>query len=139
MAELTCQDGVVTWYNPTGALRLELHNKRSKRFQACFVIESGDVKIKLSQETDFNTRMETRSPLSRSNYIRNNNNLQTVFTSTDRSQEVCLTQDDRLILYLEPEVSENLAYQKISFLYDMVPVEQDQPQSSIEGIANFRL
>ena len=134
VAKLTCQDGVVTWYNPTGALRLELHHKLSKRFKACFVIDSSDVTIKLSKETDMKSKIETKSPLSRSNYFLNDHNLETVLTATGgRSQEVCLTQDDKLVLYLEPEVSENLAYQKVSFLYDLIPVNMADEQSSIEG------
>ena len=80
------------------------------------------------------SKIETKSPISRSNYFLNDHNLETVLTATGgRSQEVCLTQDDKLVLYLEPEVSENLAYQKVSFLYDLIPVNMADEQSSIEG------
>lgn len=132
MTKLTCQDGVVTWYNPTGALRLELQPKQVKRFKTCFVVDSGDVTLKVSKET---SRVDIRSPSARSDYLLNDNNLETVLTSQGRSSEVCLPPDESLILYLEPEISELLGYQKISFFYDLVPISTDstEEQSSIEG------
>lgn len=137
VTKLTCKDGIVTWYNPVGALRLELQPKFSARFKACFVVDSGSVRLKVSQEVD--ARREPKSPSDRSNYFMNDHNLQTVLATKGRSQEVCITQENKLLLYLEPEVSEFLGYQKINFLYDMVALDKSEEDAIIEGLYKAKI
>lgn len=130
MTTLTCMDGSVTWYNPNGALRIELRPERTGHFRSCFVLETADVKLKISREADWN--VNSKSPSQRAKFVLNDHNLQTLATSQGTSKEICIDATDSVILYLEPAVDEELGYKKIVFQYDST-MTSDTKQSSIEG------
>lgn len=130
LTTLTCMDGSVTWYNPNGALRIELRPERSGHFRSCFVLETGDVKLKISREADLN--VNSRSPSQRAQFILNNHNLQALVTSEGTSKEICIYATDSVILYLEPEFDEKVGYKTIVFQYDSTMTSETK-QSSIEG------
>lgn len=111
-------DGSVTWYNPIGALRIELRPEIPGKFKSCFVVETGDVKLKISREAELN--INSKSPSQRNQFIQNDNNLQTLVTSRGKSHEVCIQATNSVILYLEPEIVETLASKRIVFQYDLV-------------------
>lgn len=127
-------DGSVTWYNPVGALRIELRPERPGHFRSCFVVDTGDVKLKVSREADLN--INTKSPTQRTKFILNDNNLQTLITSEGRSNEVCIDATNSVILYLEPEVDSRLGYKKVVFQYDSTYTSEVE-KSSIEGNFHF--
>lgn len=129
LTTLTCMDGSVTWYNPTGALRIELRPERPGHFRSCFVVDSGDVKLKVSREADLD--INTKSPSQRTRFILNDHNLQTLITSKGKSNEVCIQATNSVILYFEPEVDSRLGYQKIFFQYDTTFTPEVE-KSSIE-------
>lgn len=121
---MSCLDGKVTWYNPTGALRIELRPKHAATFRSCFITESGKANIKVSQEKE--TTVDSKLPSVRSNYVLNEHNLQTLTSSSGSSSEFCVTSSEHLILYLEAEATVNLGYQKIVFYYDNILVQNPQ-------------
>lgn len=127
--KLTCHEGSVTWYNPVGALRLELSPALTKAFRLCFVMETGNAEIKVSKESD--DAINTKSPSQRSGYLLNDSNLKTIVTTTGASDETCLTSDGSVILYIEPEFMESLGYQKVFFQYDVTPLS-DITEPSME-------
>lgn len=129
LTTLTCKDGSITWYNPTGALRLELRPERTEDFRACFVLDSGDVKLKVSREAELS--INSKSPSQRSQFIMNDHNLQTLSKSTGRSKELCIDVKTSVILYLESEVSEDIASKRVVFQYDITTGSQPD-ESSIE-------
>lgn len=127
LVSLSCLDGKVTWYNPVGALRIELRPNLSGTFRSCFITESGKARIKVSQEKEI--VVNSKSPSERSSYVMNDHNLQPLMSSTGSSSEVCLTSSEHLILYLEPEITEGLSYQKVVFYYDNSLEKNPQTQS----------
>lgn len=129
VASASCPDGSITWYNPVGALRLELNPSNVPHFKTCVVIKSGNVKLKLSQEIDVN--INSKSPTLRSKYVLNDSNLKTLMTSHGTSPEYCITSREPVVVYIEPERTEHLGYQKIVILYDSTHVMED-PSASME-------
>ncbi|XP_045212344.2 meteorin-like protein [Mercenaria mercenaria] len=129
LTTLTCMDGTVTWYNPTGALRIELKPERTGNFRSCFIVNTGDVKLKVSREVDLN--INSKSPSQRNKFELNDHNLQTLVTFEGKSKEVCIQATDSVILYLEPEVDETLGYKKVVFQYDLTFIPKDE-KSPIE-------
>lgn len=137
VAQLTCQTGSVTWYNPTGALRLEVKPQRSTQFTACFVVESGDVQLKLSQESD--VIINAGAPTERSNHVMNDHNLKTLYMGKGRSKELCMSATAPVTLYLESEVSAILGMRKVSLQYDISEYRTPEEDTSIEGNLMCRL
>ena len=129
-AKLTCNEGSVTWYNPIGALRLELSPRIAETFRLCFVLETRNAKIKVSQEKD--KALNAKFPPHRSKYILNDSNMVPLLTALGTSKEYCLSSEHPVILYLEPDLSEDLGYQKITFQYDVIK-QNDFSEPSIEG------
>lgn len=121
-SKLTCHEGSVTWYNPVGALRLELSPTLTKAFRFCFVMETGNAMIKVSKESD--DAINTKSPPQRSQYILNDSNLKTIVTASGASKEYCMTSEEPIVLYIEPELTEHLGYQKVFFQYDITPLSE---------------
>ena len=119
-AKLTCHEGSVTWYNPVGALRLEISPTFTKAFRLCFVTDTGTAEIKVSQESD--QIVNTKSASQRSAYVLNDSNLKTVATASGASKEHCISSEEAIILYIEPEYSGALGYQKVLFQYDVKQV-----------------
>ena len=119
-AKLTCHEGSVTWYNPIGALRLEISPTFTKAFRLCFVTDTGNAEIKVSQESD--QIVNTKSASHRSAYVLNDSNLKTVATASGASKEHCISSEEAIILYIEPEYSGALGYQKVLFQYDVKQV-----------------
>lgn len=138
LTTLTCMDGSVTWYNPIGALRVELRPEMPGKFQSCFIVETGDLKLKVSREAELN--INSKSPSERNQFILNDNNLQPLVTSRGKSNEVCIQATNSVILYLEPEVDETLESKRVVFRYDLVyvpkveksPIEECRPCSEYE-------
>ncbi|WAQ96185.1 METRL-like protein, partial [Mya arenaria] len=130
VAQLTCQSGSVTWYNPTSALRLEVKPQKMRSFTACMIIDSDDVMLKMSRENDIT--VNTRSPTERTRHVLNDHNLKEVYTGTGRSQEICLTSKGPLSLYLEAEESAVLGSRKVVIQYDISEYRTDQQDTSIE-------
>lgn len=127
LVSVSCLDGKVTWYNPTGALRIELRPKLAGTLRSCFIIDSGKANIKVSLEKEMT--VNPKSPYGRSNYVLNDHNLQTLMSSSGSSSEFCLTSSEHVVLYLEPEATVNLSYQKIVFFYDNSVVQNAQRPS----------
>ena len=127
---LSCQEGSITWYNPKDALRLEIKPDRLAHFKSCFVVESGQTRLKISREVK--SPINSKSPTARSDYELNDHNLKTLMTSEGTSPEYCITSEEAIILYLEPEVTGSLGYQKIVFRYDS-SAAAGLEGSSIEG------
>lgn len=117
--KFTCHEGSVTWYNPVGALRLEFSPTLTKAFRLCFVMDTGHAIIKVSEESD--RAITTKSP---TQYILNDNNLKTIVTVTGASKEHCITSEEPITLFVEPERTENLGYQKVLFQYDVTPLSK---------------
>lgn len=129
LTTLTCHDGSITWYNPTGALRLELRPERTEDFRACFVVDSGDVKVKVSKEADLT--INSKSPMQRSQFILNDHNLRTLSLSEGRSNEICIDVTTSVILYIESEVVEDIASKKVMFQYD-ITTDVQPDENSVE-------
>lgn len=131
MTTLACAEGGVTWYNPNGALSLELRPENPGRYRTCYKVDSEDVKLKISREGELN--VNSKSPNQRSKHIMNDHNLQTLSITEGKSQEICIEATNGVILYLEPEYKETIGYQKIVFQYDSAIMHEDEEESSIEG------
>ena len=93
--------------------------------------DTGNAEIKVSQESDRD--INPKSPSQRSQYILNDSNLKTVATASGASKEHCISSEDPIILYIEPEVTDTLGYQKVLFQYDVTPLSEVK-ESLIEGI-----
>ena len=128
--KLTCHEGSVTWYNPIGALRLEVSPTATKGFRLCFIMESGNAAVKLSHERD--EPFNVKSPTNRQQYLLSESNLKTIFKGSGASKEHCMSSSEPVILYLEPELSGRLGYQKIFLQYDVIP-QSEVKEPSIDG------
>ncbi|KAL4240234.1 hypothetical protein ACF0H5_001028 [Mactra antiquata] len=126
MTTLTCTEGGITWYNPNGALSLELRPERPGNYRTCYKVDSGDVKILISREGELN--VNSKSPDQRSKFLMNDHNLQTISITEGKSHEICVEAMNSVVLYLEPEYKENIGYQKILFQYDSAKIpEHEEP------------
>lgn len=90
-------------------------------------MDTGHAIIKVSQESD--KAVTTKSP---AQFILNDNNLKTIVTATGASKEHCIASEEPITLYVEPERTENLGYQKVFFQYDVIPLSK-VVEPSMEG------
>ena len=126
-----CHEGSVTWYNPVGAIRLEVSPMVTKAFRLCFIVESGNAKVKLSQEED--QKINTKAPSERHIYTQKDSNLKTIAATSGLSTEHCISSSKPILLYIESEHTERLGYQKVFLQYDVAPLTEVK-EPSIEGI-----
>ena len=123
-ARLTCHEGSVRWYNPVGALRLEVSPIATKGFRLCFIIESGNAAVKLSHERD--EPVNVKPPTNRKQYLRN---LETIVKGSGTSKEICMSSSEPVILYMETEITGRLGYQTVFLQYDVI----QQRETYIDG------
>ena len=105
----------------------------TKTFRLCFVMESGNAGVKLSQEVD--QKINTKVPSERHKYILHGSylgNFKTIAMTPGLSKEHCISSANPIFLYIEPEHTDKLGYQKVFFQYDVTPL-MEVKEPSIEG------
>ena len=102
----------------------------TKAFRLCFVVETGNAEVKISQEVD--QKINTKAPVIRHMHILNGSNLKTIATTSGLSKEHCISSSEPILLYIEPEYTERIGYQKVFFQYDVTPLTE-MKEPSIEG------
>ncbi|KAL5018394.1 hypothetical protein ScPMuIL_004116 [Solemya velum] len=113
---LRCHEGSLTWLNPYGAVRLRLSLGYPGDFEACFMIETANVMVKVSEEDSNSHRyVNTRSPYAR--YSNNDVMLKPLMTTSGKSKEYCLKSDTDIWLYLEPERTQTVQGLPIAVIY----------------------
>ncbi|XP_005102396.2 meteorin-like protein [Aplysia californica] len=116
---LICNTGTITWFGGSGAVRLELTPFVRGDFRTCFVIESENIHVKISQE---NPHVSKAKNYRLKAHEERTLKLDHLVTSKLKSNEFCVSSKsgDPLLLYIEsvrtPDV---IGVAKVVFHYDV--------------------
>ncbi|XP_061175455.1 meteorin-like protein [Saccostrea echinata] len=98
-----CNSGNIEWISPYGALRIELSYTTGGLFEACFKVQTENVKIKVSQESWKNSKSHLAKVLPQSSLLK------PLFSVNGRTNEYCLYSNTPVLLYLEPERTHDMS------------------------------
>ncbi|BFZ03682.1 hypothetical protein BsWGS_06721 [Bradybaena similaris] len=116
---LVCNTGTITWFGASGAVRLEVMPFLRGNFRACFMAESENINVKISQEHSYiSSRQNYRLKQEAARTL----TLDHVLTSSARNSEFCVssTTADPVLLYIEAvRTPETAGVPKILFHYDL--------------------
>ncbi|KAK6170983.1 hypothetical protein SNE40_019254 [Patella caerulea] len=139
----SCQEGKVTWMNPTNAIRLDLQPSIPGEFKACILVISESVTTlvsrELSEPTVSNYRRQT---------LENKMSLQPWFTAVGQGKEYCVTSSENsVLLYLEIEATTmDSGLSRVTIYYDLEiitsltqpsPMEDCRPCDDEELLKSF--
>ncbi|CAG5128443.1 unnamed protein product, partial [Candidula unifasciata] len=120
---LVCNTGTITWFGASGAVRLEVMPFLGGNFGACFVAESENINVKISQEHSYiSIHKNYRLKQEESRTLKLNH----VLTSSARSSEFCVSSNNAepVLLYIEAvRIPGITGVPKILFHYDLEKVD----------------
>lgn len=123
-----CNAGSIEWISPYGALRVELSYTTGGLYEACFKIQTENVKIKVSQESWKNTKSHFAGSLPQSSLLK------PLFSVNGRTNEYCLYSNTPVLLYLEPERTHDMSgFPRMKLQYVLERKTPQHLQNSLEG------
>ena len=123
-----CNDGSIQWISPYGALRIELSYSTGGLFEACFKIQTENVKIKVSQESWKNSKSPFASALPQSSLLK------PLFNVNGRTNEYCVYSNTPVLLYLEPERTHDMSgFPRMNLQYVLERKTPQHLKNELEG------
>lgn len=122
-----CNAGSIEWISPYGALRVELSYTTGGLYEACFKIQTENVKIKVSQESWKNTKSHFAGSLPQSSLLK------PLFSVNGRTNEHCMYSNTPVLLYLEPERTHDMSgFPRMKLEYVLERKTPQHLQNSLE-------